>query len=201
MSEVAEFLATHSGVRLGVERARQVQAYARSRFGISIAVDTFARELKLLSDQIEFIEQQIRAIDEAVEDAMAEFAAMNPAMDFPGGAYRVIYTIPHIGSVLIASIIGETGDIHWFATARKYVVFAGLDAMVRESGQSADTCNPTSKRGSPYLWPALWLAALNARRFNPELRTYYEAQRVQGKHANVATVAVTRRAAHLVLDI
>lgn len=198
LSELAEFLTAHSRGRLGAERARQVQSYARSTFGISIAVDAFALELKLLLDQIEFIENQISAIEQAIEEAMAELAAMNQSTDLPEGVYHVIETIPGIGRILAAAIIGETGDIGRFVSARKYVAFAGLDATVRESGQFAGTRNRMSKRGSPYLQRAIWLAAVNARRLNPELRSYYEAKRAQGKHANVATGAVARRLAHLI---
>lgn len=198
LSELAEFLAEHSRGRLGAERARQVQSYAQSTFGISIAVDAFALELKLLLDQIEFIENQISAIEQAIDEAMAELAAVNQPQALPKGVYHVIETIPGIGRVLAAAIIGETGEIDRFASARKYVAFAGLDATVRESGQFAGTRNRMSKRGSPHLRRAIWLAAINARRFNPELRAYYEAKRAEGKHVGVATGAVARRLAHLI---
>ena len=198
LSELAEFLAEHSRGRLGAERARQVQSYAQSTFGISIAVDAFALELKLLLDQIEFIENQISAIEQAIDEAMAELAAVNQPQALPKGVYHVIETIPGIGRVLAAAIIGETGEIDRFASARKYVAFAGLDATVRESGQFAGTRNRMSKRGSPHLRRAIWLAAINARRFNPELRAYYEAKRAEGKHVGVVTGAVARRLAHLI---
>lgn len=198
LSELAEFLAEHSRGRLGAERARQVQSYAQSTFGISIAVDAFALELKLLLDQIEFIENQISAIEQAIDEAMAELAAVNQPQALPKGVYHVIETIPGIGRVLAAAIIGETGEIDRFASARKYVAFAGLDATVRESGQFAGTRNRMSKRGSPHLRRAIWLAAINARRFNPELRAYYEAKRAEGKHVGVSTGAVARRLAHLI---
>src|SRR5690606_9203158 len=149
-------------------------------------------------DQIEFIENQISAIEQAIDEAMAELAAVNQPQALPKGVYHVIETIPGIGRVLAAAIIGETGEIDRFASARKYVAFAGLDATVRESGQCAGTRNRMTKRGSPHLRRAIWLAAINARRFNPELRAYYEAKRAEGKHVGVATGAVARRLAHLI---
>jgi len=81
------------------------------------------------------------------------------------------------------------------------VAYAGLDASVKSSGQFEGTKNRMSKRGSPVLRYSLWMAAVSARRFNPQLKEFYELKRSQGKHANVATGAVARRLAHLVYSI
>jgi transposase len=81
------------------------------------------------------------------------------------------------------------------------VAYAGLDATVKASGQFEGTRNRISKRGSPTLRNSLWLAAVTARRFNPELKAFYEAKRAQGKHSGVATGAVARRLVHLIYSI
>jgi transposase len=113
----------------------------------------------------------------------------------------VIETVPGLGPVLTAAIIGEVGDIGRFANARKLVAYAGLDATTRESGQFVGSRNHLSKRGSPHLRRALWLAAISARRFNPELRAYYEEKKAQGKHSMVATGAVARRLVHMIYSV
>jgi len=48
---------------LGVDRAKQIQALAKGTFGINIALDAFTLELRLLVEQIEFIEEQISVIE------------------------------------------------------------------------------------------------------------------------------------------
>ena len=88
-----------------------------------------------------------------------------------------------------------------FPNAKALVAYAGLDATVRASGQFEGTRNRISKRGSPTLRNSLWLAAVTARRFNPELKAYYDAKRSQGKHSGVATGAVARRLVHLIYSI
>jgi len=50
--------------------------------------------------------------------------------------------------------------------------YAGLDATVRSSGQFEGTRNRISKRGSPVLRHSIWLAAVSARRFNPEMKEF-----------------------------
>ncbi len=70
-----------------------------------------------------------------------------------------IRTIPGIGSILGAMILGETGDIDKFSSAKKLVAFAGLDPVTRQSGDFKNSTGPISKRGSPQLRSALFMVA------------------------------------------
>jgi len=68
LSELTAFLKEHSRGRLGADRAEQIQALAKGTFGINLAlVDAFTLELRLLVEQIDFIEDQIRVIEEAID--------------------------------------------------------------------------------------------------------------------------------------
>lgn len=58
-----------------------------------------------------------------------------------------------------------------------------------------------SKRGSPVLRRVIWLAAVSARHYNPELKAYYEGKIAGGKHPSVATGAVARRLLHVVYAV
>lgn len=197
LSELTQFLATHSRGRLKADRAAQIQRYAQGTFGASLATDAFALELKLLLEQIEFIEEQISALQEAIQLALNELSDQGESPNPPEGVRHVVETLPGFGPVLTAAVVGEIGDIHRFSGARKLVAYAGLDATVHESGQFHGTRNRISKRGSPHLRRAIWLAAVAARRFDPHLRAYYQAKRSEGKHSMVATGAVARRLLHI----
>ena len=52
---------------------------------------------------------------------------------------QVITTIPSIGNILGAIIIGEIGNIARFESASKLVAFAGLDVSVKQSGEFIGT--------------------------------------------------------------
>jgi transposase len=196
LAELTAFLAKHSRGRLGPDRAQQIRSLAEGTFGINLALDAFTLELRLLLEQVEFIEEQIKIIEGAIDEIMEEF---RPSEDTP---YRhVIETIPGIGPVITAAIIGEVGDIKRFPNARALVAYSGLDATVKASGEFEGTRNRISKRGSPTLRHCLWLAAVAARRYNPELKDYYELKRSQGKHSSVATIAVARRLVHLIYSL
>ena len=201
LNELTRFLESHSRGRLGQGHAERIQELARGTFGIGLAVDAFALELRLILNQIEFIEAQISDLESAIRLTMEELQSQHAPSSLEGEHHHVIETIPGIGTILAAAIIGEIGDIHRFSSARKLVAYAGIDATVRESGKFTGSRNRMSKRGSPELRRAIWLAAVSARRFNPELSAFYEAKRQEGKHPLVATGAVARRLVHLIYSV
>ncbi len=196
LSELSSFLKEHSRGRLGMDRAEQIQALAKGTFGINLALDAFTLQLRLLLEQIEFIQEQINVIEEAINQVMEEMR-----LDENTPYRHVLETIPGIGPVLAASIIGEIGDINRFRNAKALVAFAGLEATVKASGQFEGTRNRLSKRGSPVLRHSIWMAAVSARRFNPELKEFFDNKRSQGKHTQVATGAVARRLVHLIYSL
>ncbi len=95
---------------------------------------------------------------------------------------QVITTITGIGDVLGAIIIGEIGDISRFESASQLVAYAGLDVAVKQSGYFIGTHTKISKRGSPYLRRAIWLAATVAAFKDTALSVYYQSLRARGKH-------------------
>ena len=70
--------------------------------------------------------------------------------------------MPGLGPVLAAIVLGEIGDISRFSAPEKLVAYAGIDPSVRQSGNFSGNQNHMSKRGSPFLRRAIWLAAFVA---------------------------------------
>lgn len=132
---------------------------------------------------------------------MEELRSQNATGSLEGEYSHVIETSPGIGPILAAAIIGEIGDMHRFSSARKLVAYAGIDATARQSGDFTGTRTRMSKRSSPELRRAVWLAAVCAQRFNPELRAYYGAKIQQGRHPRVAAGTVARRLLHLIYSV
>jgi transposase len=97
---------------------------------------------------------------------------------------------------LAASILAEIGDVRRFADPKKLVAFAGLDPSVHQSGQFHAEHATLSKRGSPFLRRAIWLAAHPARQWNPDLQEVYERKLKQGKCHQQAIAAVAHRLLH-----
>jgi transposase len=206
LSEVARVLTQASRGRLGLAKAEEAQQLARNTFGITMGVNSFALELKLLLAQIEFLEGQIETLDQAIDDAITEVCQraksdQEEAEDKPQPYRHVLETVPGVGSVVLGTLLGEIPDIHSFGNPKQFVAFIGLDASVSESGEFQGTRMHISKRGSPYLRRAMWYAAQSAKRHDERFGDYYNRKLQDGKHPKVATVAVMRKLAVVIYHI
>jgi transposase len=188
-TKLANFLHKASRGRLGREKALSIKSAAVHSIGISFALNSFSFQIKQLVEQIDFTEKQIAALDKEISKLLS-------ATDC-----AVITTITGISSVLGAAIVGEIGDIARFESAPKLVAYAGLDASVKQSGDFTGTKNKISKRGSPYLRRALWLAAFVASRHDPVLSLYYSNLIARGKSPKLALTAVSRKLCNIVWKV
>ena len=186
--KLTNLLEKASRSRLGREKAEQLKAAAANSFGISFAKDAFAFQIRQLIEQIEFLENQIEELEDRVSLLLKET-----------GSY--ITSIPGIGETLGAVILGEIGDIHRFDSPGKLVAFAGLDVKVTQSGEFTGTRQKISKRGSPYLRRAIWIAASRAAFCDPILSEYYQSLRARGKHHLTAVGAVSRKLCNTIYTI
>ena len=101
--------------------------------------------------------------------------------------------IKGISPVLAASLIAEIGDIHRFRRFGSLVAYTGIDPSVFSSGDFTATETHMSKRGSPHLRRALWLAATTASQSNPDLAEYLRRRLDEGKPWGTAMGAVARK--------
>lgn len=186
--KLTSLLEKSSRGRFGKEKAEQLKTVAANSFGVSFAKDAFSFQIKQLVEQLEFLEKQI----EELEDQIAVLLKQT-------GSY--ITTIPGIGETLGAIILSEIGDIRRFDAPNKLVAFAGLDVRVTQSGEFTGTRQKISKRGSPYLRRAIWLAASRAAFCDPILSEYYQSLRARGKHHLTAIGAVSRKLCNTIYTI
>ena len=71
------------------------------------------------------------------------------------------------------------------------MAFAGLDLVVRESGEFKGSRRHISKRGSPFLRRTLWQMALRAAYTEGDLREYFLRKRREKLHHLAAVTAVS----------
>ena len=180
IDEFFEIIKDKSHNRLTKAKAISIKEAAADTFGIKIAQDTFSFQLKQLIDRMNFLDKQIEALDIEIMKYYEQFDCY-------------LHTIPGIGIIGAATILAEIGDISRFKNSSALVAFAGIDPTVRQSGEFNSTHNHMSKRGSPYLRHAIFLAATTCSFHNSPLNAYYKKKRDQGKHHLTATGAVARK--------
>jgi len=185
---LAVLLSQLSRRKIGLKTAEKLTESAANSFGITFCRDSFTFQLRMLIEQMKFIESQVKDVEAEIESIMTNLRSP-------------IMTIPGIGKVTAAVILGEIGSIDRFDTPAKLVAYAGIDATVRQSGEFDGANTRMSKRGSPYLRRALYQAAFIAatgRNPDPVLRAFYLKKLSEGKHHSVSVGAVSRKLCYII---
>ncbi|MGI6579628.1 MAG: IS110 family transposase [Saccharofermentanales bacterium] len=177
---LASLLRKASKGRHSTTKAREIKSLAARSVGVTLCSDAFAFQIKILIEEIEFTEKQIKEIEKRIEKQLKKLNS-------------VILTIPGIGPATGAIILGEIGDINRFSNPKKLVAFAGIDPTAFQSGNFTGTNNRLSKKGSPYLRRAVWISAVVASRSDPVFKAFYEKKRREGKAHGTAIGAVARK--------
>lgn len=181
LQELTQLLASASRGRFGAEQAQALQHQARQSIGVTFLADASRIQMGCLIAQLDFLTEQIQILDDALDQLIQQLPD------------QYLTTIPGIGSVTAAAILGEIGDIQRFDTLNQLVAYAGIDPAVYQSGQFEAAQPHMSKRGSPYLRHALWLAATQARLRDPDLKAFYDKKRKEGKAYGTVIGAVCRK--------
>jgi transposase len=180
LSELTALLKSNSRGRFGLEKANHIQDLAHQSVGVGFLQDAVQIEMSCLLDQLDLLLDQIAHLDDSIAAIMDRIP-------------QYITSIPGIGPVTGAAILAEIGDVNRFESSEKIVAYAGIDPSVYETGQFKAAQTHMSKRGSPYLRCALWQAASMAIMYDPELKSYYQAKRQEGKHHGTALGAVCNK--------
>jgi transposase len=180
LDELSGVLKQHSRGRLGKAKAEAVQTAARDSLGMTRLGGVAGFELRALLDQITFVEQQVAAVEQQIERLLA-------------GIEQHVTDIKGISPVMAASLIAEIGDVQRFRRFESLVAYTGIDPSVFASGEFKATETHMSKRGSPHLRRALWLAAITASQSNPDLAEYLRRRLDEGKPWGTVMGAVARK--------
>ena len=179
-----EVLARAGRGRLKNETIDGLIQHARKSIGIRQAGQVIDDELRATVDLIEDFELQITEIDCELERRMKERASP-------------LFSLG-IGPALAAPIHAESDPASDFPSARQYAAYAGLEPSTFDSGEMRGTRTPISKRGSPHLRRALYLAAFSVYLKHDYFHRIYRHFRKQGHKHTDALVIVAR---HLALVV
>lgn len=180
IDELFALIKDKSHNRLTMKKAISIKDAAADTFGIKIAQDAFAFQLNQLFERLNFLNEQLRQLDTEILKYYETFDCY-------------LHTIPGIGMIGAATILAEIGDIRRFHNSSALVAYAGIDPSVKQSGEFNSIHNHMSKRGSPYLRHAIFLAACTCAFHDSPMNAYYKKKREQGKHHLTAVGAVSRK--------
>ena len=168
------------------EKAIQLKELAKQ----SIGLNNPAIEL-----QIQCLIKQLRLYQKQIKDIYLAIMTLMELLNSP------ILTIPGVGYTLGAMIISEIGDIKRFSNPSKLLAFAGLDPVVKQSGNFQADQMKISKRGSTYLRYAIYRVTFLIIYNNETFHNYYISKRTQGKTHRVALGHVCNKLVRVIFKI
>jgi transposase len=167
---------------------RQLAQYRQRRAHLVMLLQQERQRLSQLSDA--WLQQQARTAVRHWQKMLGEVDARIAGQIAAQSDLAVLRQVTGVGPVLLATLaaqLPELGRVDGKAIAK----LVGVAPLARDSG---------SMRGARSIWggrasvrQALYMGALVAVRFHPDLRTFYQRLRAQGKVAKVALVAAMRK--------
>lgn len=132
----------------------------------------------------------LRQIEQSLEEVEAEIKTRLRATTGGALTHDILCSIPGIGEPTAAAILIECPEIG--TLGRKQVAsLAGLAPMTRQSGQWRGRA--FIQGGRKFLRDALYMPALVAVRFNPDMAEKYKDMCARGKPKKVAQTAIMRK--------
>lgn len=145
--------------------------------------------LQAIEQVVADLEKQIAGLDAAIVQVLRDGAWAASA--------ELMQTITGIGPLTTAWVLVLTVNFQLCPTAEAATNYAGLTPLERESGTSVRGRSQLGRGGNARLRTALYRATINAARFNPIIKEFYQRLRAAGKPRKVARCAAARKLLHL----
>lgn len=174
--------------RFSENKAKELKTLAASSFAALLSSDMTSLLIRQMLEQIDLLEKQISDIEKIIASQFNEFNTK-------------LTTIPGISSTLGAVILSEIGDINRFEKPKHLVAFAGMDPTLKQSGNFVGTESHMSKRGSPYLRRAIWLASVVAVSHNDFFKSLFQQKISSGKSYSQAMGFICHKLLNIIFAI
>ncbi len=163
--------------------AVDTQTALKNQAGITTSkflVRQIKRRLSALAKDIDALECEIQR-HIAAEEPLAK-------------RYAILISIPSFGFVVAATLLASLAELG-ICSAKQIGMLAGLAPIADDSGQRQGI--RFIGRGRSAVRNVLYLAALAATRFNPDMKAFYRRLIANGKPPKLAIIAVARKLAVL----
>ncbi len=172
------------------ETARLADLIARRRQIIQMIVAEKQREKRAgpmlkrsIARLLKALQKELTAVDQQIDTSVRGSPAWREKED-------LLISVPGVGNTVARSLIAELPELGTLSR-HKIASLAGLAPYTQESGQWRGKSFIAG--GRPAVRSVLFMAALSASRFNPQLRALHQRLIAKGKAKKVALIAVARK--------
>ncbi|WP_432409309.1 IS110 family transposase [Wukongibacter sp. M2B1] len=184
------------GTEYAVEKHKNLLKCATDAKEIGIDLSAYYEIIVIYAKHLKHLNEQLGSIDKKIN----ELAIHIPQVE-------LISSIPGIGERLAPIITSEIGNIDRFNNSKQLVAYCGIDPSVRQSGNFVGTKNRLTKRGSPYIRRALYIAATIAIRKNPNgtyvnkvIYDYYQ-EKIKSKSKKQSLGAIMNKLVRIIFSV
>lgn len=152
------------------------------------------RVLALLQQHLVFLDAQIKQLTREIDQHIDQDPDLKAQK-------KLIKSIPGIGALTAAKLLGEIRDLRDFRGAPQLAAYAGLVPEQRDSGTSVHSKPRLSKKGNAHLRKALFMPAVVASHHNPVIMAL-KMRMLKTGHCPMAIVgAAMRKLLHLAYGV
>jgi transposase len=141
-----------------------------------------------------FLDDQIKQTKKAIQEHINQHEELKRMQN-------LLVTIPGIGKLTAAKLLGEIRNILDFQSARQLAAYAGLTPRNFLSGTSVHKKSRLSKTGNANLRKALFMPAIVATKHNPIVHSFCARLSESGLRPMEVIGAAMRKLLHLVFGI
>jgi transposase len=175
--------------RLEDIQTNRQQENNRLKSGVSNSV-----VLEDLKAHLAYLDDQIKRLKQAIQNHIDAHPDLKQRQD-------LLITIPGIGELTAAKVLGEIRNVTEFTSARQLAAYAGVTPRVFISGTSVHKKSRLSKTGNANLRHILYMPAIVATRFNPIVKAFYSRLLSAGLKPMEAIAAAMHKLLHLIYGI
>jgi len=135
---------------------------------------------------LKVLQGQVEALDLAIERQLGRVSEL-------GHAVQLLTTIPGVGKVTAATMLGEAGDLRGFRRGRQLTAFVGVSPRRFDSGSSVRGRTRMCRIGGVHARTVLYMAAVAASRTATPLGDFYRRLVDRGKPKKSALGALMRK--------
>lgn len=178
-----------------IEKYEMLIACAKDAKKIGVASEALFEIIKFYAEELEHRNTQLNSLMESIN----RFSIIIPSIE-------LLKSIPAIGEKVAPIIAAEIGDISRFSNAKQLIAYCGVDPSVKQSGNFIGSKNKFTKRGSPYLRWALYMAAVGSLKHkdgkytNKVIYEYYE-KKIQSKVKKQAIGAIMNKLVRIIFSV
>ena len=132
---------------------------------------------------------------ESLTDEAMRLIQMDPRL---AHEFSLMISVKGIAKASAIQILSELAVLPDDLDPRQLTALAGLDPVQHKSGKSVDKPARISKQGNKYLRSALYMPALVAIRYEPNVKAFYQHLIAEGKKKMQAVIAVMRKLLHAI---